>query len=566
MGDLQFFCTESRVEDNQNIYGQFKLSPFLPGQAVTLLNGLRRCLLSEVSGIAITAIRIKGVTHEYSTLVGLRESVLDVLLNVKQVVLTSELQFEQPQVAYLRVQGPGIVRASDIKLPMSIQNVKPEQYIATLLYDGVLDIKFMICRGKNSLVQTPRGLRTPQVLKTKSPHQINALRNEEKNIKFNTFVNQNINTPDLRKDKRWLFITAPHVFLKQKHKKKIKTYANLIILRLMTEAERIEKAKKTKLPMPKNSVCRYPVQKKEIERLHATIVLEDVDKVFLDTAFLPIDAVFAPVLRVNFAIEENDLSNAPKECVILDILTNGSVHPTEAIVEAGKALTNITGLLKPNTFSKPVFINSLKSFNKALAYNKILKQKEEELKSFKKGIIGMFDNHFDKILEDLIRSLTKNQLDQVNQKKLLCQLLTAKYRPHMLKDDKLINLERRVINALIGATQAAAKARASYLSLLKEKENIPRGYFPSYLRTYRRYEEMKLELEKRRLKFKETEKIKSKVEKLSNSLDFVKQEAKSSFENHFLEMKTFLSFLSVPEKKSLDYFSVDISNLGLSLR
>ena len=64
--------------------------------------------------------------------------------NVKQIVLTSNFQFQEPQIALLEVQGAAIVRASDIKLPVSVQSVDPEQYIATLLYDGVLQMKFII--------------------------------------------------------------------------------------------------------------------------------------------------------------------------------------------------------------------------------------------------------------------------------------------------------------------------------------------------------------------------------------------------------------------------------------
>ena len=161
MEPLLLSCIESRVENSRNFYGRFQLGPFISGQALTIANSLRRSLLSEISGIAITAVVIEGVAHEYSTVAGVRESVLDILLNVKQIVLTSNFEFQEPQIALLEVQGPAIVRASDIKLPVSVQSVDPEQYIATLLYDGVLQMKFIICRGKNYIVQTPLGLKNP---------------------------------------------------------------------------------------------------------------------------------------------------------------------------------------------------------------------------------------------------------------------------------------------------------------------------------------------------------------------------------------------------------------------
>ena len=83
-------CIESRIENNRTIYGRFQLGPFQEGEGVTVANSLRRSLLSEITGLAITAVKIKGVTHEYSTLVGVRETVFNILLNLKEIVLTSE--------------------------------------------------------------------------------------------------------------------------------------------------------------------------------------------------------------------------------------------------------------------------------------------------------------------------------------------------------------------------------------------------------------------------------------------------------------------------------------------
>lgn len=147
--NLTLCCIESRIENNQSFYGRFQLGPFDTGQGLTVANAVRRTLLSELSGLAIVAVEIEGAKHEYSTLPGIRESVLDILLNLKQIVLTSRFQIQEPEFGYLQFQGPGIVKAGDLKLPLSIQCVDPEQYIATLSYDGVLNLKFYICQGKN---------------------------------------------------------------------------------------------------------------------------------------------------------------------------------------------------------------------------------------------------------------------------------------------------------------------------------------------------------------------------------------------------------------------------------
>lgn len=80
-------CLESRIETNQSVYARFLLGPFTDDHAVTIGTALRRALLSKVKGIAITAIHIQGITHEFSNIIGVRESVLDLALNFQQIVL-----------------------------------------------------------------------------------------------------------------------------------------------------------------------------------------------------------------------------------------------------------------------------------------------------------------------------------------------------------------------------------------------------------------------------------------------------------------------------------------------
>lgn len=151
-------CRESIMENKKSFYGRFYIGPLEIGQGITLANALRRALLSELNGLAITTVEIEGVSHEYSTLMGVRESVLDILLNLKQIVLKSKKSVKRAQTAYVYCQGPGVIRAADIILPSSIQCVDPEQYIATLSSDGILKMKLIIRQGKNYLVQTPNSV------------------------------------------------------------------------------------------------------------------------------------------------------------------------------------------------------------------------------------------------------------------------------------------------------------------------------------------------------------------------------------------------------------------------
>lgn len=151
----QFFisCKESKIENNRSFYGCFSLGPFEPSQSITIANSLRRTLLSELYGLAIVSVEIDGATHEYSSLSGVRDSVLDILLNFKEIVLKKTIKNFKPQIGYLRARGPGVIRARDLLLPAFIQCVDPDQYIATLADNGFLNVKFIIQYGNKWLSQ-----------------------------------------------------------------------------------------------------------------------------------------------------------------------------------------------------------------------------------------------------------------------------------------------------------------------------------------------------------------------------------------------------------------------------
>jgi DNA-directed RNA polymerase subunit alpha len=143
-GEFFLNCKECVLESPRSFYGSFSLGPFGNTQSLTIANALRRTLLTEIRGISITHVHIDGVFHEYSTLEGVRESVLDILLNFKQIVLRTSKPFKKPVYGYLNVRGPGIVRVSDVKLPPNVQCVDPDQYIATLNENGRLSLKIRI--------------------------------------------------------------------------------------------------------------------------------------------------------------------------------------------------------------------------------------------------------------------------------------------------------------------------------------------------------------------------------------------------------------------------------------
>lgn len=153
MGNLIFSCIESRIEDNQTLYGCFKLGPFYSNQGLTIANTLRRILLSDLEGLAVVFVKIEGVNHEYSILNGVKESVLEILTNLKQIQFKTNSIINKPQIAYLNIRGPKIILAEDIRLPSKIECVDPTQYIATISSDGNLKIKIFICQGKRYCLQ-----------------------------------------------------------------------------------------------------------------------------------------------------------------------------------------------------------------------------------------------------------------------------------------------------------------------------------------------------------------------------------------------------------------------------
>jgi DNA-directed RNA polymerase subunit alpha len=148
---LNFSCIESKIENTNLFYGKFVFGPFGKGQALTIANSLRRTLLSELFSLKIFAVEIEGVAHEYSTLPGVNESILDIILNFKKIIFTSRFHFQQPLLGFFKIQGPGSFTASSLKLPHSIQIINPDQHIATLSFNGSLNIKIFICQNKNFL-------------------------------------------------------------------------------------------------------------------------------------------------------------------------------------------------------------------------------------------------------------------------------------------------------------------------------------------------------------------------------------------------------------------------------
>ena len=146
MAQFQIECIESKTQKNQSQHGKFVLEPLERGQGTTIGNALRRILLSNLEGAAVTAIRIAGVNHEFATITGVREDVLEIMLHLKEVIFKSYT--DQPQVGRLSVMGPATVTAVDFELPSEIEVIDPNRYVATLTEGAKLEMEFRLEKGK----------------------------------------------------------------------------------------------------------------------------------------------------------------------------------------------------------------------------------------------------------------------------------------------------------------------------------------------------------------------------------------------------------------------------------
>nr|YP_636190.1 RNA polymerase alpha subunit [Tupiella akineta]Q3ZJ77.1 RecName: Full=DNA-directed RNA polymerase subunit alpha; Short=PEP; AltName: Full=Plastid-encoded RNA polymerase subunit alpha; Short=RNA polymerase subunit alpha [Tupiella akineta]AAV80614.1 alpha subunit of RNA polymerase [Tupiella akineta] len=410
-------CIDSRVENLTKFYGRFELGPFAPGQALTVANALRRSLLSQLPGTSITLVEVRGASNEYEIITGVRESILDILLNLKQIVLTSDFEIFSPQIGFLSVEGPGVIRANDLKLPSFIYAVDPNQYIATLSNSGRLNMKFLICCGKNYITYNPNDSqyfewlsllkKSKPLIKSNSPKlnkgNINSeidsdISIDKKNDEVIFFQNANTRVVDsqtalkkglvlkntLRINKSSFLINSNYqsffpktqqkafsIFRKNsktflstmgfyKEWKKEREFLKKDLYKNQEDFNKSYDFQETKKKLQTKLIKNFETPKKKLFKVQnsanpfnkAFIPLTE-EKVDYDSDFnldhkstkigyFPIDAIFMPINRVNYLIESTeDIKLKIKDRVILEVWTNGSIHPRHAIHKAAKALIQL---------------------------------------------------------------------------------------------------------------------------------------------------------------------------------------------------------------------------------
>lgn len=135
-----------KYEEESPSYGKFIVEPLERGYGATLGNSLRRILLAHLQGAAITSIRIEDVSHEFTTIPNVVEDVLEIILNLKEVVLRS--YSDVPKVITLKAKGPGEIKAGDIEHDAEIEVANPDHKIATLETGGKFSMEMIVERGK----------------------------------------------------------------------------------------------------------------------------------------------------------------------------------------------------------------------------------------------------------------------------------------------------------------------------------------------------------------------------------------------------------------------------------
>ncbi len=141
--------TVEQLDDGESNQGSFAIGPLEPGFGHTIGNSLRRTLLSSIPGAAITTVRFDDALHEFDTLVGVVEDVTDIILNIKDIVVTCE--GDGPVTLRLDARGPGDVTAGDISCPSEVEILNPEVHIAKLDAKGRVAVDLTVERGRGWL-------------------------------------------------------------------------------------------------------------------------------------------------------------------------------------------------------------------------------------------------------------------------------------------------------------------------------------------------------------------------------------------------------------------------------
>ncbi len=137
--------SQPKIVSEKGNMGAYQIDNLYPGYGHTLGNSLRRIILSSIPGAAVTTVKIDGVSHEFSTIDGIKEDVVRIILNLKQIRF--ELTGDEPAVATLSVKGPKEVTAADLTLPGQLRVLTPDEHICSITGKNELTLEIRVEKG-----------------------------------------------------------------------------------------------------------------------------------------------------------------------------------------------------------------------------------------------------------------------------------------------------------------------------------------------------------------------------------------------------------------------------------
>jgi DNA-directed RNA polymerase subunit alpha len=137
--------SKPRIVSEEGVQGTYEIDSLYPGYGHTLGNSLRRIILSSLPGASVTSVKIEGVPHEFATIDGVRETVMEILLNLKRVHFV--LHGDETQTIKLSAKGTKTVKAADFEMPSQVEITNPDQHIADLSGKATLEMEVTIERG-----------------------------------------------------------------------------------------------------------------------------------------------------------------------------------------------------------------------------------------------------------------------------------------------------------------------------------------------------------------------------------------------------------------------------------
>lgn len=138
-----------KTEKKEKNFGLFVIDPLMPGYGITLANSLRRVILASIAGSAITSVKINNCTHEFDTVKGVREDLVELIMNLKSMRVKSNS--DDDEVIKLKINGPKIITATDFLKNPQVEILEPEHYIAEIEKGGKLSIDATVRRGTGYL-------------------------------------------------------------------------------------------------------------------------------------------------------------------------------------------------------------------------------------------------------------------------------------------------------------------------------------------------------------------------------------------------------------------------------